>query len=239
VMPEIRAFLRLVDCIRMFRMRLRAGQISDWGVGLQILSGRNVTAKTRRARRKTRRNALFATDRNQMHTDGNANCIGFYLCASDFYLWPKFIFASFFALLASWRLNLILILALIVCAGRVFGDEAGGVPFYYGVGSQFEGQVTTLVVGVNENAGQAVRSRDGKYASLNVDTSLFNSAGVRRFRYQKSELGFVGSEMAAQGEPASAGNGLTPSIAASPSEIAPPVSVLDKRGMVLVMPLER
>jgi hypothetical protein len=32
---------------------------------------------------------------------------------------------------------------------------------------------------------------------------------------------------------------MTPTIAASPSEIAPPVSVLDKLGMVLVTPLER
>jgi hypothetical protein len=32
---------------------------------------------------------------------------------------------------------------------------------------------------------------------------------------------------------------MTPSIAAMPSQIAPAVSVLDKRGMVLVTPLER
>ncbi len=140
---------------------------------------------------------------------------------------------------ASWRLNLILILGLIVCAGRALGDDSVAVPFYYGVGTRFEGQVSTLVVGVNENAGQAVQSRDRKYVSLSVDANLLNSAGVRRFQYQRSGLGFVGSGVVAQSVPVSAGNGLTPSIAGLPSEIAPPASLLDKRGMVLVMPLER
>jgi hypothetical protein len=139
----------------------------------------------------------------------------------------------------SRRLYLVLVVLAMICAGRALGDEAGGVPFYYGLGSRFEGQVSTLVVGVNDNAGQAVESRDRKYVSLNVDANLLNSAGVRRFRYQRGGLGFVGSDVAAQGVPVSAGNGLTPSIAGLPSEIAPPVSMLDKRGMVLVMPLER
>jgi hypothetical protein len=174
-----------------------------------------------------------------MDTDKNQHDSFFHLCASDFYLWPKPFFVSVFARFASSRLSLILMLALIVCAGRALGDEGGGVPFYYGVGTRFEGQVTTLVVGVNESAGQAVQSRDRKYVSLGVDANLLNSAGVRRFQYQRGGLGFVGSGVAVQGVAASAGNVLTPSIAALPDEIAPPVSILDRRGMVLVLPLER
>jgi hypothetical protein len=205
-------------------MALRAGQISDWGVGLQIRWGGDVTAKTRRSRRKTRRNTLLATDGNQMHTDGNSHP------------WRKFFYVSFFA---SSRLCLILIVLAVVSAGRALGDDSGGVPFYYGIGTRFEPQISTLVVGMNDSAGQAVQSRDRKYVSLNVDTSLLGSAGVRRFQYQKGGLGFVGSEVSAQNVPASGGNGLTPSIAALPSQIAPPVSILDKVGMVLITPLER
>jgi len=129
--------------------------------------------------------------------------------------------------------------SLIVWAGRAAADDSLPVPFYYAAGTIVEPQITTLVVGVNENIGQAVRSNDRKYATIDVDTSLLGSAGVQRFQYQKGGLGFVGSAAPAQNVPASAGNGMTPSIAAMPSQIAPPVSILDKRGMVLVTALER
>jgi hypothetical protein len=44
---------------------------------------------------KTRRNAFFATDGNQMHTDKDKIAIapGHYLCASDLYLWLKLFIA--------------------------------------------------------------------------------------------------------------------------------------------------
>jgi hypothetical protein len=147
--------------------------------------------------------------------------------------------SSLLVVLASWRFNFVLVFILTVFTGRAIADDSAPVPFYYAVGTIVEPQITTLVVGVNENVGQAVRSNDQKYVSLGVDTSLMGSAGVQRFRYQRGGLGFVGSAPPAQNVPGSAGNGMTPSIAAMPSQIAPPVSVLDKRGMVLVTPLER
>ncbi len=125
------------------------------------------------------------------------------------------------------------------CAGRAAADDSPSVPFYYAAGTTLDLQIGTLVVGVNESAGQAVRSDDRKYVSLNVDTSLLGSAAVRGFQYQKGGSGFVGSAAPLQNMPASAGNDLTPTIAALPSQIAPPVSILDKLGMVLVTPLER
>ena len=82
----------------------------------------------------------------------------------------------------------------------------------------------TLVVGVNDNVGQAVRSSgDRKYVSLDVDTSLLGSAGIRQFHLSEGWIGICGKRGAADGR--RAGNGLTPSIAASPGEIAPAVSV--------------
>jgi hypothetical protein len=143
----------------------------------------------------------------------------------------------YLGVLASRRFNFVLVFILTVCAGRAIADDSAPVPFYYAVGTIVEPQITTLVVGVNENIGQAVRSNDQKYVSLGVDTSLLGSAGVQRFRYQRGGLGFVGSQV--QNVTGSAGNGMTPSIAAMPSQIAPAVSVLDQRGMVLVTPLER
>ncbi|MGD0462907.1 MAG: hypothetical protein ABSB74_10505 [Tepidisphaeraceae bacterium] len=155
-------------------------------------------------------------------------------------------FAAIFALFAvgkasaaSSRFHFVLFFTVIVCAGRAVADDSLSVPFYYAAGTTLDLQISTLVVGVNESAGQAVRSDNRKYASLNVDTSLLGSAAVRGFRYQKGGSGFVGSAAASQNMPASAANGMTPSIAALPSQIAPPVSILDKLGMVLVMPLER
>ena len=95
-----------------------------------------------------------------------------------------------------------------------------------------------LVVGVNESVGQAIVSQDRKHLTLNVDPGLLGSGEIRDFTYQRSGLGFVGSPAPLPAQPA-AGNGLTPTIAASPSEIAPPLSVLDKPGMILIAPLER
>jgi len=136
-------------------------------------------------------------------------------------------------------LHLILALLLMAFAARAVADDSSSVPFYYAAGTTLDLQISTLVVGVNENAGQAVRSNDRKYVSLNVDTSLLGSAAVRGFQYQKGGLGFVGSAAGLRNMPASAGNGMTPTIAALPSQIAPPVSILDKLGMVLIMPIER
>lgn len=143
------------------------------------------------------------------------------------------------ALSASGRFNSFFILAVIAGASGAIGQESAGVPFYYATGTIFTPQIATLVVGVNENVGQAVVSGDRKYVSLDVDTSLLGSPTIRRFVYQKPGLGFVGSPAEPRNAPASAGNGLTPTIAALPSEIAPTVSILDKPGMVLIAPLEK
>jgi len=116
--------------------------------------------------------------------------------------------------------------------------DSPGVPFYYASATAADRQIATLVVGVNSNVGQAVVSRDRKHVTLNVDPSLLGSGDVRGFTYQKGGQGFVGSGTPSPARPA-AGNGLTPSIAASPSEIAPPVSILDKPGMILIATLER
>jgi hypothetical protein len=140
---------------------------------------------------------------------------------------------------AAWRLYLFLSFALVMWPGRAVADDSSPVPFYYSAGTIVEPQIRTLIVGASESVGHAVRSDDRKYVSLNIDTSLLGSGGVRQFQYQKGGLGFVGSAASSHNMPASAGNGMTPTIAASPSEIAPPVSVLDKLGMVLVTPLER
>ena len=137
------------------------------------------------------------------------------------------------------RFNLIFTLAVIALASSAIGQELAPVPFYYATGTIFTPQVTTLVVGVNENVGQAVVSGDRKHVSLNVDASLLGSPTIRRFEYQKRGLGFVGSGAEPRMAPASAGNGLTPSIAALPSEIAPAVSFLNRPGMVLIAPLEK
>ena len=119
--------------------------------------------------------------------------------------------------------------------------DAPTTPFYYASATALDKQVVTLVVGVNEGVGQAVVAGGRKRVTLNMDASLMGDAGIRGFTYQKSGLGFVGS--AAPATPVSAAqvgqNGSTPSIAASPGEIAPAVSMLDKPGMVLIAPLER
>ena len=142
-------------------------------------------------------------------------------------------FASLFALFASARWY------LIVLAGpAITSADSPGVPFYYAIATAADRQIRTLVVGVNSNVGEAVVSRDRKHVTLNVDPSLLGSGEIRDFTYQKGRLGFVGSPAPSPIQPA-VGNGLTPSIAASPSEIAPPLSILDKPGMSLIAPLER
>jgi hypothetical protein len=115
-------------------------------------------------------------------------------------------------------------------------DETA-TPFYYANATPFDAQVRTLIVGVNENIGQAVVSKDRKYVTLNLDTGLLGNAGIQKFNYQRGGIGFVGT---APKHPApAAGNGLTPSIAGSAGEISPAVSVLDRPGMVLIAPMER
>jgi hypothetical protein len=138
-----------------------------------------------------------------------------------------------FALFASSRLYLFVVVALLTAAA-----DSPGVPFYYASATPLDQQIRMLVVGVNDSVGQAIVSRDRKHATLNVDPSLLGSAEIRGFTYQKGGLGFVGSAAPSPARPA-AGNGLTPSIAASPSELAPPLSILDKPGMILIAPLER
>ncbi|MGA2442038.1 MAG: hypothetical protein ABSH08_13875 [Tepidisphaeraceae bacterium] len=129
---------------------------------------------------------------------------------------------------------------LIVLAGpTIAAADSPPVPFYYATATPMERQIASLPVGVNENVGQAVVSRNRKYVTLNVDPSLLGSASIRTFTYQKGGLGFVGRGAPPSSARPAAGNGLTPSIPASPGEIAPPLSILDKPGMVLIAPLER
>jgi hypothetical protein len=141
--------------------------------------------------------------------------------------------------LASWRFSFVLVFFLALCAGRVIADDSVAVPFYYAEGTGLEAPVSTLVVGANGSIGQAVRSGDRKYVSLSIDANLLESARIQQFQYQKRGLGFVGSGAATGNMPRSAGNGMTPTIAGSASEIAPASSILDQVGMVLVTPLER
>lgn len=189
---------------------------------MTLKAGQMLTAKTPRRQG----NATNATAETQRRGARRGEAPYRFLCV-------------FLCVSASLRLHLILALILVACAGSAVADDSPPVPFYYAVGTTLDLQISTLVVGVNESAGQAVRSNDRKYVSLNVDTSLLGSAAVRGFQYQKGGSGFVGSAASSRNMPASAGNGLTPTIAALPSQIAPPVSVLDKLGMVLVMPMER
>ena len=131
-------------------------------------------------------------------------------------------------------------LAICICwivSGRSRGADAPTTPFYYASATALDAQIVTLVVGINDSVGQAVVSSDRKYVTLNMDTSLMDSAGIRGFSYKRSGLGFVGS--AAMPAPAGGRNDSTPSIAASAGQIAPAVSPLDKPGMVLIAQVER
>ena len=97
-----------------------------------------------------------------------------------------------------------------------FASRAADVPvtpFYYASATAMEPQIATLVIGVNENVGQAVVSGDRKYVTMNMDASLMGDAGIRGFTYQRGGRGFVGS--VAMPAPVSGRNSLTPSIAAS------------------------
>jgi len=138
---------------------------------------------------------------------------------------------------AASRLKLFMLVPLLASPAIAAADSPG-VPFYYAIATAADRQIRTLVVGVNSNVGEAVVSQNRKHVTLNVDPSLLGSGEIRDFTYQKTRLGFVGSPAPSPVQPA-VGNGLTPSIAASPSEIAPPLSILDKPGMVLIAPLER
>src|SRR5580704_11738748 len=88
--------------------------------------------------------------------------------------------------------------------------DAPVTPFYYASATALESQIATLVIGVNENVGQAVVSGDRKHVTLNIDASLVGDAGIRGFKYQRGGRGFVGSVV--MPAPGSGGNGLTPSI---------------------------
>jgi hypothetical protein len=153
-----------------------------------------------------------------------------YLSSFDCYLWQKCIFfASVFALFAASRSSL---------------ADTVSAPFYYASATAVEPQISTLLIGVNDTIGQAVVSGDRKRVTLSMDANLYDAQGIRTFTYQKSAFGFVGSAAAPSGPAAPAIAGapatpgkLTPSIAATPSAIAPALTVLDKPGMVLVAPL--
>jgi hypothetical protein len=127
---------------------------------------------------------------------------------------------------------------------RAGAADTTATPFFYASSTIFDRQISTIIVGVNDVVGQSVVSGDRKHVTLNMGTDLLSTPGVRTFTYQKSTMGFVGSGGGVGAAPPIAGapaqrGALTPSIAASPSEIAPQVSILDKPGMVLVTPLTR
>jgi hypothetical protein len=127
-------------------------------------------------------------------------------------------------------------LCLILPVGLLASDDAT-TPFYYASSTPMDVQARMLIIGVNESIGQAVVSQDRKYVTLNMDAGLLANAGIQKFNYQRGGLGFVGS--APKPVSTAAGNGLTPTIPGSAGEIAPPVSMLDKPGMVLIASLER
>jgi hypothetical protein len=135
-------------------------------------------------------------------------------------------------------------LVLLSLSSRLRGQDLSPVPFYYSSGTTVEPQIATLVVGVNEDVGQAIVSGDRKYVTLDMDSSLMGSAAIRSFTYQKGGIGFVGS--APVTAPVS-GGGMTPTIARTPDDIAVgesagaswTLSILDRPGMVLIAPLER
>jgi hypothetical protein len=129
-----------------------------------------------------------------------------------------------------------LLLCLILQVGLLASDETT-TPFYYASSTPMDVQPRMLIIGVNESIGQAVVSQDRKHVTLNMDAGLLGNAGIQKFNYQRGGLGFVGS--APKQVSTAAGNGLTPTIPGSAGEIAPPVSMLDKPGMVLIASLER
>jgi hypothetical protein len=119
------------------------------------------------------------------------------------------------------------------------GSTALAVPFFYSGATIVEPQISTLLVGVQENIQRASVSPDRKYVTLDMNISNNAFLGIASFTYQQGGLGFVGSAPKAPAATGTNTNSLTPSIARSPSQVAPAVSILDKRGIVLVAPLER
>src|ERR1700728_3564124 len=107
--------------------------------------------------------------------------------------------------------------------------DAPVTPFYYASATAAEQQIATLVVGVNENVGQAVVSGDRKYVTMNMDASLMGDARIRGFTYQRGGRGFVGSVV--MPAPVAGGNGLTPSIAGSAGGKSPEGSGVGQTGM--------
>jgi hypothetical protein len=131
---------------------------------------------------------------------------------------------------------LVLCILALVGVSRAAAQDVSPVPFYYASATPMDAQTTTLIVGANQDVGQSIVSQDRRYVTL--DPSLLGSARIRGFTYQKGGKGFVGSE-ASLGILSPVGNGLTPTIKSSPSEIGPSDSVLDRAGMVFIAPLER
>jgi len=121
------------------------------------------------------------------------------------------------------------------------------VPFYYGTPTIAEPEIFYATSGSDLTVEHAVVSHDHKYVTLDISPQNSNLLGFHTFTFQNG-LGFVGSASAVKGLTASksrltsglappARNSLTPTIAASPTEIAPTPTVLEKPGMTLIAPL--
>jgi hypothetical protein len=122
------------------------------------------------------------------------------------------------------------------------------VPFYYAAATIAEPEISVATSGSDLEVQRAVVSHDHKYVTLDLSTSNSSLLGFHTFSFQTGALGFVGSSTAVAGlTPGQnrlssslsppARNRLTPSIAASPTEIALTLNVLDKPGMTLIAPL--
>jgi len=130
----------------------------------------------------------------------------------------------------------------------LFASLAGAqaVPFYYATPTVAEPEISYVTSGA-DITGQHLVSQDRKYITLDIGAENSNLLGFHTFTFQNG-LGFVGSPAAVKGLSASqnrltsnlsppARNTLTPSIAASPTDIAPVATLLDRPGMTLVAPL--
>jgi hypothetical protein len=130
----------------------------------------------------------------------------------------------------------------------LFSSFAHGqaVPFYYGTPTVAEPEISYVTTG-SDIGGQNIVSHDRKYITLDIGAENSNLLGFHTFTFQNG-LGFVGSAAAVKGLTAAknrltstlsppARNVLTPSIAASPTELAPIPTLLDRPGMTLVAPL--
>jgi hypothetical protein len=125
--------------------------------------------------------------------------------------------------------------------------QAQAVPFYYGTPTIVEPEIAYVTTGSDITVQRAVVSSDRKYVTLDISAENSNLLGFHTFSFQ-SGLGFVGSTAAVKGLTAGqngltssltgpARNSLTPSIAATPIEIAPTPTLLEKPGMTLIAPL--